>query len=244
MDALRQIEIQHRPVAGAEHRRLIDRRQEAVRVHRRAGFQRALRIGHHDVGRQRLGFRSQAVNHPRAHARETRNDSAGEQLILRRGVDHHVAVAGADDRDIVDALGEVREQVGDFDAALAVAFEGALGAEQSRFVVDELILRFAELGRPLLAVELVQQRLGIEGVHVAWTAGQEQEDHRLGLGLACAAAWAPADCSVAARSSSCCSMAAKASAPNPQHASREKFAAIAGDTKMFGHDALLVHVQK
>ena len=47
---------------------------------------------------------------------------------------------------------DVREQVGDLDAALAVLLEGALGAEQLGVAVDELILRFAELGRPLLAV--------------------------------------------------------------------------------------------
>ena len=49
--------------------------------------------------------------------------------------------------------------------------------------LDELILGFAELRRPLLPVELVQQRLGIEGVHVAGPAGHEEKDHRLGLGL-------------------------------------------------------------
>ena len=71
--------------------------------------QGAVRVGHHDVGRQRIAFRAQPVENPGAHARETGNDAAGEQLILRRGVDHHVAVAGADHGDIVDALGEMRE---------------------------------------------------------------------------------------------------------------------------------------
>ena len=33
--------LQHRPLAGAEHRRLIDGRQKAVGVHRLAGFERA-----------------------------------------------------------------------------------------------------------------------------------------------------------------------------------------------------------
>ena len=63
-DALRQIEVQHRLRARTEHRRLIDRRQEAVGVHRLAGFERALRIGHHDVGRQRIAFPRQARKSP------------------------------------------------------------------------------------------------------------------------------------------------------------------------------------
>ena len=61
----------------------------------------------------------------------------------------------------------MREQVGDFDAALAVFLKVRLRAEDARVLVDELILDFAELGGPLLAVELVEQRLGVEGLEVA-----------------------------------------------------------------------------
>ena len=35
----REVEIEHRPPAGPEHRRLVDGRQKAVAVHRLAGFQ-------------------------------------------------------------------------------------------------------------------------------------------------------------------------------------------------------------
>ena len=67
-----QVEVEHGPVAGPEHRRLVDRRQEAVAC-TSAGPPRApLRVGHHHVGRQRLALRAQAVEDPRAHAREAR----------------------------------------------------------------------------------------------------------------------------------------------------------------------------
>ena len=106
------------------------------------------------------------------------------------------------------------------------------------FGADELILRFAELGRPLLPVELVQQRLGIERLQVARPARHEQEDHRLGLGSRhVRRLWARADscCPAGAAPASCCSIEANASAPKPQNASRQELAAVAGDADVFGH---------
>ena len=164
-----------------------------MRVHRLARFQRAVRIGHHDVGRQRIALRAQPVHDPRAHAGETRHDAAGEQFVLRRRVDDHVAVARADDGEVVDALGRVREQVGDFDAALAVFLKRALGAEQLAHPSDELILRLAELRRPRLAVQLVQQRLGIEGLEVARPAGHERKMTDFAFGGQMRRLGAPAD---------------------------------------------------
>jgi len=115
--------------------------------------------------------------------REARQDAAGEQLILRGGVYHHVAVDGAEHRDIVDACGGVGKQIRHFDAALAILFEGTPGAQQRGIGLHELVLRFAEFGGALLAVELVEERLRIEGVDVAGSTGHEEEDHRFRLGL-------------------------------------------------------------
>src|SRR5262245_52453289 len=94
---------------------------------------------------------------------------------------HAVALAGTDDRDVIDAGGEIWKQVRDFDSALAVFPKRAPGAEQLRGRLDELILRFAEFLRARLARELVQQRLRIECLHVARSAGHEQENDRLRL---------------------------------------------------------------
>ena len=61
--------------------------------------------------------------------------------------------------------------------------ERPLRAEQLGVAVDELILRFAELRRSRLAVQLVEQRLGIERFQVARSAGHEQKDDGLGLAV-------------------------------------------------------------
>ena len=126
-DALRQIEIQHRLVARPQHRRLIHRRQEAVLVHRHAGF---LRARANPASRRTPGSDSasepEPVHDPAAHRREAGNHAAGHHLILRGRVHHHVAVHRADDAKIVDDLGLVREQVGDLDPRLAVLLERPL----------------------------------------------------------------------------------------------------------------------
>ena len=87
-------------------------------------------------------------------------------------------------------------------------------------VVDELIFALAEAGRPLLPVQLVQQRLGIERLHVAGPAGHEQEDDRLRLGFVRhVRRLGRQRIDRGAAPSSCCSIAPNASAPNPQKAS-------------------------
>ena len=153
-----------------------------MRVHRLARLECPLRVGHHDVGRQRIALRAEAVEDPGAHARETRDQSPGEQLVLGRRVDDHVAVARPDHGDVVDATGDVGEEVGDFDAALPILSERATGAQQPGVTLNLLILHVAELFRARLALELVQQRLGIEGLEMAGPSGHEQEDHRGRLG--------------------------------------------------------------
>src|SRR5262249_46795303 len=62
--------------------------------------------------------------------------------------------------------------------------EGAPATEQASILLNELILRLSELGRARLAVELVQQRLGMKGIEVARSTGHEEEHNcpRLGAG--------------------------------------------------------------
>ena len=54
-----------------------------------------------------------------------------------------------------------------------------LQPEDARLRIDVLILDVAELGRALLPVELVEQRLGVERFQVRRAARHEQEDARL-----------------------------------------------------------------
>ena len=55
-------------------------------------------------------------------------------------------------------------------------------AEEASVGLDELIIGLPELRRPRLAVQAVEQRLGIERLQMARAAGHEEEDDGLGLG--------------------------------------------------------------
>src|SRR5262249_47301056 len=161
-----QIQIEYRLLARAKDAWLIDRRKKRIRVDRLSGFDRAARIGHHDVARKRLALRAQAVQHPGAHAGKARDDASGEQLILCRGMYECVGLARADDCQIVGACRGVRKQVRHPHATLAVLLERTLCAEQSRLSLDELALDLSELSGANLAVEFVEQRLRVERLQV------------------------------------------------------------------------------
>jgi hypothetical protein len=100
----------------------------------------------------------------------------------------------------------------------AALLERALGAENARIRIDVLILHIAKFRRALLPVQLVQQRLRVEGLQMRRSAGHEQEDHRLRgrVAPASAAAWGASGLNRAARACSCAIMEANASEPAPQ----------------------------
>src|SRR5882762_6656475 len=94
---------------------------------------------------------------------------------------HYVAMTRADHRQIVQALGDMRQKIRYFDSALPVSAKRSLGTEKAWVAGDELVLWFAEGGRPLLPVELIQQRLRVEGFQMTRSARHEKEDDRLSL---------------------------------------------------------------
>ena len=160
------IQVEDRAITRPEHGGLIDGRKKAIGVHRLAGFDRAPRVGHHDVRRERPALRPEAVEDPRPDTRETGGHPAGEQFILRGGMDDHVGVARPNDGEVVDAFGRQGEEVGDVDTGLAILAKRPFGAQQTGVALDKLVLGFAELLGPNLAVELVEQRLGVEGLEM------------------------------------------------------------------------------
>ena len=89
----------------------------------------------------------------------------------------HVGVHRADDADVVDARGGMREQLAHLDAALAVA----LKLERRREGGAGLALGRQVGRRQRLAGELVEHRLGVKGIDVRWPTVHEQMDDALGL---------------------------------------------------------------
>ena len=127
--------------------------------------------------------RAQAVGDPRAHRGVAGALVAGEQQHLGGGVVELVGPHRVDDRHVVDDRGEVRQQLADPRAALAVLGELVGRAEELGRALDEgepLALEdFLGAGR---AVELVELGLVVEQVVLRRRAGHVQVDDPLGLG--------------------------------------------------------------
>ena len=77
-------------------------------------------------------------------------------------------------RDVVHAVGQVRHQVGHFQAGLAVLAETARAGQQRRIALGELADRLAEALGQRLAVVLFQRGFGVEQVDVAGAADHEE----------------------------------------------------------------------
>ena len=144
------LEVDDRRRAAAEERPLVMRRQEAGPPARGAPFGRSLGLGHHDVGRQVLALRAQAVRHPAPQAGKSHDDPPGLHLIHRRGMDHAIGIARADQRDVVGMGVQVRDEVRHVHPRLAVLPPLAMAAQAERVGLEELAVDLAEAGRQRL----------------------------------------------------------------------------------------------
>ena len=180
-------EVQHGVLAGAELHALVLRRQEAAAP--QAGVERLVdlaRRDEHDERRQVLVVAAEAVVQPRAHARPAGDLRAGLEERDRRVVVDRLGVHRADEAEVVDDLGGVRQQLADPRAACAVLreFEERAGQRQRRLVARHAgePLALAHGVGQLLAVPLVEQRLVVEHLQLRRPAGHEQVDDALRLG--------------------------------------------------------------
>ena len=103
-------------------------------------------------------------------------------MIHRGCVNHAVGVAGPQDRNAVGVRVHVRHQVRHVHARVAVLAPLAMTAQAKRVVFEKLAVNLAEAGGQRLGVEPIQERLGVEQIHLARPAGHEQENAALGLG--------------------------------------------------------------
>ncbi len=97
-------------------------------------------------------------------------------------MDHAIGVAGSDQRDVVGVGVQVRHEVRHVHPRLPILAPLAVAAQAKRVGLEELAVDLAEARRQRLRVEPVQERLGVEQVHLAGAAGHEQENAALGLG--------------------------------------------------------------
>jgi hypothetical protein len=90
-----------------------------------------------------------------------------------------IGMHGADDSDLVDAFGHMREEVAHLDAALASGLEFEGGWERG----TGFSLRLRVFHRQQLASVGLQLGFGIEGVDVGGTSVHEQVNHPFGLAV-------------------------------------------------------------
>ena len=135
------------------------------------------RIGQDHERGQVLVLGPQAVADPASQARLAHQDRAGVHLVDGLGVIDAVGPARANHRQVVGTLGEVRQEVGDLDSALAALAKRPPGGEQR--VVSHLAPGGdrPEAGRQRLAGQPLQVGLGVERLEMARAAVHEQVDH-------------------------------------------------------------------
>src|SRR5208283_183836 len=119
--------------------------------------------GKDDETGQVLRLAAQAVGDPRADAGPAKDLRPGVHHDLARSVVERIRDHRADDGDIIDYLSQVREQLRQFRAALAVSGKLELRAEELGAGIDERgPVALDEIGRRQGTVELGQLRLVVE----------------------------------------------------------------------------------
>ena len=172
----RRLQVEHGGAFGPEDRPLVAGRKPAVGPVVRAPHRRPIGVGQDDVRGQVGVERAEAVLNPRPHCRPTEHDrTTAPPEPQGRLVAGRVGLHRADERDLVDDLRGVGQALGELDSRLAVTPEREGRAEdRSRAVHDRVHLRRACV---FLAVKPVEQRLGVEEIHLARPAVLEQADH-------------------------------------------------------------------
>ena len=141
------------------------------RAHRGGHF----RAEHHETGKVAVAG-AEAVGQPRAERGTPHLGVSGVHHGHRRLVIRDVGVKRANHAHVVDALAEMREQLTDLDAALAVLFE----RERRLHERAGLALRGHRTAGERLPVVLREHGLGIERIDLREAAIHEEEDDALG----------------------------------------------------------------
>ena len=117
----------------------------------------------HDEAGKVLAFAAEPVVDPGAHARASLQCAAGVQEVIREGVFGKTGSHRTHDGQFIHALGDVGKQVTYRNAGCAVILKLPRTGKHLAVVVELRGFDLKQLTR-ILAVILVQHRLGIEGV--------------------------------------------------------------------------------
>ena len=128
---------QDRVALRAELDALVDRRQKSAAPARLAAVGRVLAREQHDEAGQVAALAAEPVGQPGAHARPAEHLAAGVHEDLPGRMVELRRVHRADDRDVVGDRRQVRQQLRELGARLAVPLERERRAEQPRRALDE-----------------------------------------------------------------------------------------------------------
>ena len=166
---------------GADERALVERGQPAVGEMLALESRQPAGMREHHVGGQLLRLAAEAVGQPRPERRAPADDAAVVHRIERLLMIVHAGVHGADERDVVGHFAELRQQLAQLHAALAVRRKFPRRAKDLRRSLREVVV--FDLAGKLLPIILREHRLRIEEIHLRRPAHHEQRDHRLRLRL-------------------------------------------------------------
>ena len=119
----RGIEVQDARLCGTYERALEKGGEPAVRVVLAAEGGQTVRVGEHHVGGEFVRLAAEAVSKPGAEGGTPGGDAPGIHRVESLGVIAHAGGHGAHQRDLIDHLCEVWQQLAELHAALAVLFE-------------------------------------------------------------------------------------------------------------------------
>ena len=173
------------PKLDVRHRGLVDSREESGIVKRAPAGRKA--VLHHHESRHVPVLRPQPVGHPRTEAGVALYGIARVHKDLSGGVNRRIGVHRVDERDVVDHFRQVREDLADPRAALAIALEREHRRNDARVGVVLLRVQAFQvfLGEDFpcqFSSVLLQKRLVIERLKLAGPADHEEEDDVLRLG--------------------------------------------------------------
>ncbi len=171
------IEIEDARLGGADEGALVEGGQPAVGEVLLLEGGQAAGVGEHHVGGQVVRLAAEAVGEPGAEGGPAGGDAPGVHGVEALGVVADAGGHGADEGDVVHDLGEVREQLADLHAALAMLLELPGGAKALGGGLGEVVV--FDLAGELPPVVPGEHGLGVEEVHLGGAAHHEERDHGL-----------------------------------------------------------------